>query len=347
MYRRDFPLLNIDKTQLQKIGESLDKLMSLDLTSRGAVLRLYDAARKLHGEPLTAAAAGALADAIQPGDRVLIITGFPSRSWLMEGLTETDGPVGAAVLARALEQAFGAIPIIVTEERLVEYSVACVRAAGLLVTDLERALRSKPVKPTAAAAAVIPFTTSGEEAPSAAISLLDALKPAAVMAVEMPGRAVDGRHYNVSGREIPAHLVARGDALFEEANRRGILTIGFGDGGNELGMGRLASVVAETVPHGDRVASVIPAQITVAGCISNWGAYAVAAAVSAAANAPEILQQIEIERIIARCVDLGAIDGLTARPDSLVDGTPTVLNRYVIDLMQFVVRQGLIGWVKG
>ncbi len=340
-------MLHIDRTQLRKIGESLDKLMSLDLTSRGAVLRLYDAARQLHGEPLTAAAAGELAERIQPGDRVLIITGFPSRSWLIEGLTETDGPVGAAVLARALEQALGAVPVIVTEGRLTEYSVACVRAAGLIVTDLERAVRSKPTPPTAAAAAVIPFTTDGAAAPGEAAALLDALKPAAVIAVEMPGRAADGKHYNVSGREIPAHLVARGDALFDEANRRGILTVGIGDGGNELGTGRLAPVVAETVPHGDRVACVVPATVTVASCISNWGAYAVAAAVAAAAKAPDVLGQIEIERIIARCVDLGAIDGLSARPDSLVDGTPTPLNRYVLDLMQFVVRQGLTGWIKG
>ena len=340
-------MLHLEKSQLRTIGESLDKLMSLDLTSRGAVLKLYEAARTLQGEPLTAAAAGALAEAIKPGDPVLIITGFPSRSWLVEGLTETDGPVGAAVLARVLEQALGAIPVIVTDARLVEYSVACTRAAGLIVTDLKRTLRSKPTPPTAAAAAVIPFTTDGAEGPAQAVAMLDDLKPAAVIAVEMPGRAADGRHYNVSGREIPSHLVARGDALFDEANRRGVLTVGIGDGGNELGMGKLASVVAETVSHGGRVACVVPAQVTVASCISNWGAYAVAAAVAAAAKSPDVLAQIEIERIIARCVDLGAIDGLSARPDSMVDGTPTPLNRYVLDLMHFVVRQGILGWIKG
>lgn len=337
----------LDHTRLIAIGESLDKLMSLDLTSRGAVLTLYDEARRLHGEPLTAAAAWSLAKVVKPGDPVLIITGFPSRSWLVEGLTETDGPVGAAVLARALEQALGAVPIIVTEERLLAYSVACTRAAGLIVTDLDRALRSKPQKPTAAAAAVIPFTTDVTVAEAQAVALLDQLKPAAVLAVEMPGRAADGGHYNVSGREIPAHLVARGDALFDEANRRGILTVGIGDGGNELGMGHLAPAVARTVPHGDRVACVVPSTVTVAACVSNWGAYAVAAAIAAMAMMPDLISQIEIERIIARCVDEGAIDGLTARPDSLVDGTPTPLNRSMFDLMHFVVRQGITGWIKG
>lgn len=331
-----------------QIGESLDKLMSLDLTSRGAVLRLYEAARLVHGgAPLTGVAAEKLAQAIQPGSPVLIITGFPSRSWLVEGLTETDGPVGAAVLARVLEQVLGAVPLVVTEERLTEYSAACLRAAGLIVTDLERALRSKPEKPTAAAAAVLSFTTDGALAPGAARELLDKLKPAAVIAVEMPGMGADGKHYNVSGREIPGHLVARGDAIFAEAARLGVLTVGIGDGGNELGMGRLAPVVAEVVPHGERVACVVPADVTVASCISNWGAYAVAAAVAAAGAAPDVLGQVELERIIARCVDLGAIDGLTARPDSMVDGTPAHLNRYVLDLLQFVVRQGLTGWIKG
>ncbi|MDN5361019.1 MAG: D-glutamate cyclase [Moorella sp. (in: firmicutes)] len=329
------------------IGESLDKLVSMDITARGVVDKLYQAARELQDGPLTMAAAAALKARVKPGDRVILITGWPSRSWLIEGLTETDGPVGTALLARVVEEALDCIPIIVTEERLMGYSEACCTAAGLIVTDLDKTLHSKPGPPKAAATAVLPFTTDAARATAAAEEVLAQLQPAAVLAIEMPGRGDDGKYHNVTGREIPDHLVAKTDYLVEAARRQGILTIGIGDGGNEIGMGNIRAAVAQYVPHGAYSGAATGADILVAACISNWGAYGVAAALAALTQKPELLNKVNVERIIEVCVNKGAIDGLSARPDPLVDGTPAAINGYLITMMAMIVTMSLQGWIKG
>jgi hypothetical protein len=77
---------------------------------RGVTHRLYDAARAAQGDvPLTFLAADGLRRAINRGDHVLVVTGAGSAPWLPKG--ETDGPPGAAAIARALETGLGAKPI--------------------------------------------------------------------------------------------------------------------------------------------------------------------------------------------------------------------------------------------
>ncbi|MBE3597836.1 MAG: DUF4392 domain-containing protein [Limnochordaceae bacterium] len=91
----------------------MDHLIAADLTARGVVDPLFEAAAAQacgtvegrSGPPsLTEAVSGAIARRLiahGAGARALLATGFPSRSWLFDDLTETDGPVGVAVLARS------------------------------------------------------------------------------------------------------------------------------------------------------------------------------------------------------------------------------------------------------
>lgn len=329
------------------VAEGIDKLISIDITARGAINDLYPAARAQGDGPLTGLAADALHERLKTGDRVLLLTGWPSRSWLLEGLTENDGPAGAAYLARALEEAYGVVPIIVTDYRLTMFSEVALRGAGLIVTNLEKALQSKPGPPAAACAAVIPFTTEAELAREEAQRLLERLQPAAVISIEMPGRNKEGRYHNVSGREVPTHLVAKLDYLLETAGEAGVLTIGIGDGGNEIGMGNIEDTVKEVVPHGERVACCVKADYLIAACISNWGAYGLGAACLAKTGKPGLIDEIDIERIVRLCADAGAIDGLTATVSTLVDGTPVSMNKDVIDMMGFLARSVAEGWNKG
>lgn len=333
--------------KFNRLGEVIDALISRDFTARGISHELYEAARKQTGSPLTMTAAQLLQRKIKPGDRVLIFTGWPSRSWLIKGLTETDGPVGAAVLARALEQGLGAIPIIVMEQSLIPFGEVALRAAGLIVSNLEVAMKSKPGPPSASVGTVVAFPTDWEEGKHAANLFLNTVQPTAMISIELPGANREGLYHNVTAREVPSDLVIKADLLFREARKRGILTIGIGDGGNELGMGNIKEAVAEYLVNGDKIAPVTEVDVLIVSSISNWGASGLAAAVLSLAGKPDILNEIDLIRITDRLADAGAIDGLTAYVDPRNDGTSHEINKGLMKFLSLAATMHLSGWIKG
>ena len=335
---------NMDK--LIRLGEVIDALVAKDYTARGISHELY---AQVYGErkmPLTMEAVLALKERLKPGSRVLIFTGWPSRSWLISGLTETDGPVGAAILARALEEAFDVIPVLVMEEKLHEFGVAGLRAAGLIVSDLETALKSKPGPPKASVSAVISFTTETEKAKADAKKLLDKVKPDALISIELPGANKEGTYHNVTAREVPTELVIKADYCMREATARGILTVGIGDGGNELGMGNATEAIVRYLKSGDIVAPATKVDHLVVSCISNWGALGMAACIAAVANKVEVFDHIDIVRITDALVNTGAIDGLTAYVDPKNDGTSHKVNIGLTEMMSMVIHMHMSGWNK-
>lgn len=335
---------NMDK--LIRLGEVIDALVARDYTARGISHELY---AQVYGErkmSLTMEAVLALKERLEPGSRVLIFTGWPSRSWLISGLTETDGPVGAAILARALEEAFDVIPILVMEEKLHEFGVVGLRAAGLIVSDLETALKSKPGPPKASVSTVISFTTETEKAEADAKKLLDKVKPDALISIELPGANKEGSYHNVTAREVPTELVIKADYCMREAAARGIVTVGIGDGGNELGMGNATEAIVRYLKNGDIVAPVTKVDHLVVSCISNWGALGMAACIAAAANRVEVFDHIDIVRITDALVNAGAIDGLTAYVDPKNDGTCHKVNIGLTEMMSMAIHMHMSGWNK-
>jgi len=59
-------------------------------------------------------------------------------------------------------------------------------------------------------------------------------EPAAVVAVETPGRTADGSYRNMAGEDMSTAVSPR-DTLFEQAAEDGILTVGIGDGTTKSG----------------------------------------------------------------------------------------------------------------
>ncbi len=335
-----------DRVKLWRFGEIVDALTARDYTARGISHELYEEVRAVRKKPLAMEAAAALGERLRPGSRVMIFTGWPSRSWLIEGLTETDGPVGAAILARALEEAFDVIPIIVMEKRLCAFGEAGLRAAGLIVSDLETALRSKPGPPKASVAAVTEFTSDAGQAQREAEKLLDHVKPDALIAIELPGANRDGSYHNVTAREVPTELVMKADYCMQEGTARGILTVGIGDGGNELGMANAAGAIKRYLKEGDMIAPVTPVDHLVVSCISNWGALGMAACIAAVAEEPGLFDHIDIIRITDALVNAGAIDGLTAYVDPKNDGTSVEVNHGLTAMLSMSLHMHINGWKK-
>src|SRR5262249_25968333 len=130
--------MSMSGLSIERIGEAIDHLVTAPISNwtilKGIPLaKLYAAARRQTGGPLTLAASRLLAERVKPGDTVMMVSGFIIREY---GRPETDGPIGAAVLARALAVGLGAVPVGVSEQSVVPCMEACFATAGLVPAAL-------------------------------------------------------------------------------------------------------------------------------------------------------------------------------------------------------------------
>ena len=96
-------------------------------------------------------------------------------------------------------------------------------------------------------------------------------------------------------------------------------TIGIGDGGNEIGMGNLASVIP-SIPSLVKLPCITSTTKTIISSVSNWGAYGLLSALSII-RGTNLLPSVEDEKkLIKEMVDLGAVDGVSGKQDYRVDG---------------------------
>ena len=329
------------------IWESLDRVITIELRSAelnpGTLAALYEAAREKVGGPVTQVAAMRLDGALGSGAPVILTTGAGGPPWLFQG--ETDGPLGLAGLARALSLGYGSWPIVVTEARSLAPVTATLVACGVSVLD-EALARVRPTTATLA-----PFTTDPAAAQREAEAFLDRWAPAAVIAIEKtsPNRA--GVIHSVTGKAwTPAVDFARVEALIAEARRRGILTIGVGDMGNEMGFGLIEDTVRKTVaradvcqcPCGQGMASAVITDVLIPASVSNWGCYGVEAALAIVKRRPDLLHDAHTERaMLSACAAAGAVDGLTSRQILAVDGTSGEVQVAVITLLAELIGKAL------
>lgn len=324
----------------RRIGDGIDRLVTVEITGRGVIGDLYEAARKAHDGPLCLEAAGHLLERVRKGDVVILATGFPTYPW---STGEQDGPVGTATLARALALGIGARPVIVTDPANVDLCAAAVRGAGLNVKSVGDALRL----PTTAA--VAPFPLEWNEAQAAAEKILETLRPAALVAVERPGANEQRQYHSSGGKSITDHC-AKIDALFETARGHGLLTIGVGDAGNEIGSAAIRDAVLRAVPHARRCGcpcggSIVPlvrTDVLVTAAISNWGAYGIEAAIAFLLGRPEVMHARDVDaRTHELCAAAGANNDGPGLLDVGADAIPGPLHGHVVELLGAIVRNGL------
>ena len=111
----------ISDVGLANVAESIDRLMNVDIGARGTAQVLFDAARELlNGKPMTLAAVELMQKSIKPGDYVFITTGWADQPANIPTKSETDGPPGTAALARAIRLTLKGLPIVITDDYLVE-----------------------------------------------------------------------------------------------------------------------------------------------------------------------------------------------------------------------------------
>lgn len=329
------------------VGEYIDRLVNINVDAKDRwKLKLYEAAReKQLGRPLCLLAAEELSKEIKPSDVVIFGTGFLSVT-LLGG--EQDGPVGSACLARALEQGLGAVPVIVTDEEQTTPITKTFRGAGFNVYSLSQALeyaRKRPGK----CASVISFPKEPDAAREESKKLLEQLNPTALIAVERPSRNEVEVYHNMGGLDI-TYRHAKIDYLFEEARSRGILTVGVGDGGNELGCGLIEEDVKKYVPNNARckcpcgatIASHVKANVLVFATISDWGAYGIEANLAVLLDDPDILHTDDImAQVLREAVSAGLHDGSLGWVEPGSDGVSWRIERGVVEMLRTMVKRAL------
>lgn len=232
---------------------------------------------------------------------------------------ETDGPVGTALLAAAL--------------------VACGVPARIAVD----APCAGAVK--AAVAAADEAVTVDEVADiTPAVALWRQAGVDHAIAIERCGRSADGKPRNMRGVDV-SPWTAPLDDLFTAGPW---VKLAVGDGGNEVGMGKLpAGLVARDVPNGAQIACVTSCDHLVVAGVSNWGAYGLMAALAMVRPdwSPIIARFLTAERdltVTRAIVDVaGAVDGVTARREATVDGFgPEVHGALIDDLRRIAWGEG-------
>jgi hypothetical protein len=317
----------------------VDRIVNLDIGKRG-VDKLYQPARARNDEALCAAAARHLTK-LAAGDRVLLITGSLTRPWVSTKIGETDGPVGTAALARMLSYGFNAIPVVVTDTSLLEPIGATLRAAGLAVVTLDEAKRATSNRRFCGVAVTLGYPLEDDAAQKEAKRILDELSPNVVIAIERAGMTPRGTYHNMLGQDYSEGR-ARIDYVVEEAGKRHIPTIGVGDGGNEIGMGAIAEAVHQHVPHGEVLCAKLATDVLLPAGVSNWGCYAIQAALAILTGKPELAHTAALEKhLIEAAAAAGLVDGNTGKCEATVDGMPVEVHMGIVQLLAATVERAL------
>jgi len=332
---------------LVDIAESIDRLITVDIPLRSVIGILYRAAREKISIPLTLAAAQALANSIKAKDIVFIATGWPDRPEVSLQIGETDGPLGAALLSRALHQAFNIVPFIFIEQELVPAMKKITQAAGFKVLPPIEAIKAVDLKAPLHSASVLSFPTDIDGAVRSSLELIQKYKPSAVICIEKAGMNTKGYIHSVRGDEKTKY-VAKIDFLVREAKKSGIITIGIGDGGNEIGMGIIREKIRKLLPFGSKcscpcgegIVSATRTDFLVTATVSNWGAYGIAACLAMLLGRPEVFHNSDIEcRVLQRCADAGLIDGISGYVGESVDSLPKKIHIAIVDILNEMIKK--------
>jgi D-glutamate cyclase len=329
---------------LDMVGEAVDRLITIEAKNHGmphGILQpMYDAARKAAGnKPVTMAAAKGLKKHLGKGDVVFIMTGAGYEPTMPKG--ESDGPPGAASLARILYRGLGAIPVFVNEECHADPIVASSEAAGLMVKPFDQA-RDRHL-----GAAIVNAPAQQSKIKAWISKIYADYKPKAVVSTERLGAGADGNVHTATGLPLTGPkskfqgCIDIGEVV-TEANRRNIFSVGIGDHGNELGFGTIYDTVVKTMPKGSALATVVKTDVVIPAMMSNWGCYGIEACLAYLLRKPQLIHSPAMEkRIVQACLDAGGLEAMYCTTEFLVDGLDGETSMACMQFLSNIVRKNL------
>ncbi|MFA6527262.1 MAG: DUF4392 domain-containing protein, partial [Candidatus Babeliales bacterium] len=255
---------------------------------------------------------------LRTSKHVAIVTGF-----FIPGVNqpETDGPLGAFALARALVACNKKVTII-TDAFCKPAIEACHHA---LTTSFHH-----PV-------CLAYFPTDKQQQYDfihRIMTLADCL-----LSIERVGRTHDGTYRTMRGIDITSQTAPL-DELFIAGRKQKITTIGIGDGGNEIGMGKMIKEVSKYVPMGNQIGCIVPVDNLIVAGVSNWGGYALAGALCCVLREqhPATLNldacfssNQEQKAMLASMVSYGCCDGVSLTSSLSIDGLDWDVHHDILD----------------
>lgn len=245
-----------------------------------------------------------------PG-KIIIVTGF----WIMRAKApETDGPPGALAIGQALAS-IGREVVHVTDQYTAPI-LAAIAGPDAKIIDF-------PI-------------TNDEDSKHFADGLLADIQPSTIISIERCGMSDGGLYRNMRDQDMTPYNAKTDYLFYEQPN-----TIGIGDGGNEIGMGNLASVIP-TVPSLVSFPCLTTTTSLIIASVSNWGGYGLVAALSMRVGR-NLLPSVDSEQdLIKRAVNMGAVDGVLLKSAYSVDALPLKENsQALVDLHELLTQRGL------
>eukprot|EP00731_Ephydatia_muelleri_P038147 Em0666g3a len=259
---------------------------------------------------------------------------------LYEQKQETDGLPGALAIAQSLLAVGKKVTFIsdTSTKTVFQSCVACMVANGALSSTVE-VLSYPEVK----------------ELYSHVRSPFDCL-----LAIERAGRGGDGRYHTMRGVDISEFCEPVDDLFVNAQCDPAVTTIGVGDGGNELGMGKARPLVEKHISHGQVIACAVSSDFLVCAGVSNWGGYAVAGGLCVVRNCPTHQRYVshavgtvqdpqplsvdsflptndQTAELLRHMNTLGIRDGITHSLDQSVDGLPLQTHLHKLQQLRDIV----------
>ncbi len=326
------------------VARNVERLCTVEMRTkgmpRGFIHKLNNIVEEKFGSPSTILAAQEIIKRANKQDNVLICTGAGIVPWVARG--ETDGPLGAAALAAILSTGLNLKPIFVTEKK----NILPIRASSESLGMKFASPRQFKTKERTALVKSYPY--EDEESRRVAPEILDEYRPSLIITTEKLSPNEKGIIHTVRGSDH-THSHAKVHHLINEAMRRGILTVGIGDGGNEIGFGLIKEDVKRVVPYGSTcqcpcqsgIAAQTSTDFLVVASISNWGAYGLEACLAGLLGRIDLMHSPEDEqRMLQACVKMGGTDALSLKRIPSVDGVTSQINRSVVAMLRETVKNG-------
>ena len=327
-----------------RIGETIDHLILTELRSphyiQVPLKQLYARAREIVGSPLALTAARGIADRTTDGDVIFVSAGFVVPPWMPN--SESDGPIAAITLARALINTFASRVVLITDSPVISVLQAGARAAGLRIVGLDQLASTPRIAAVANAISIIDFPLEEEAAAQRGEELIRDFDPKAVICIERAGPNEFGVIHTAFGNDLSAST-AKVHKLVEAAGQHGVFTVGCLDLGNEIGGGGLYETTRQYWPHGAHcncpcgggIACVVETDIPLVGLNSAWGASAICACLALLTGKDDVAVSAELEEeVMKACLQAGMMDAATLAPTLTLSGAHVREYGHILELMR-------------